>query len=481
VKLVYDIGTLCGEDFRNFRSQKFRVVGVDANIQSISELSQEFSHDPYAVCLCAAVSERAGIREFHFSQRHPDWSSLSRSIADRDGSGVLNFPVPSLTLDQMFGQFGVPHYLKLDIEGGEMDALQGMTLAAPEYLSLEFDHLGLSETELLHRLQILGYNSYAWRDQHDNVTRGYGEELIWHPMDTVTPVTSAWCDLFASTRSPDQAGLWDAEPDPSSEIPNHMQPAHEPVTLIAIRSGIGNTCAREAILETWCAQESAGCFPAFYTGCSVRRDDVDGVFNGSVHQFLAAALQQWKFDRVLFVDDETYAEPDRINSLLRSSPGAAILENGYLTGRDSGFLIPRRIAELLAEDPAEPGAAISLLSQAALLGGIAPTVTPLLKPGKPAFSRSMDFPVLTHPCAPDVMRVIHALRKLQPEFEFQVTHPHWQDTIIFYDNGAFCRQSVTDCGIWEPLEDNGALLLKWFTWEPEIFVTAVPEQEFRRE
>jgi len=53
--------------------------------------------------------------------------------------------VPMLTLDTLIEQFGVPHFIKIDVEGYEEQVLSGLSFQPP-LLSFEFHHAFVSAT-----------------------------------------------------------------------------------------------------------------------------------------------------------------------------------------------------------------------------------------------------------------------------------------------------------------------------------------------
>ena len=126
------------------------------------------------------------------------WSSLDRSVAQRvPEHEIVEIRVPCTTLDCLIEEYGRPDYIKLDIEGAELDALAGLS-SRVDLISLEFDHLGITEDELLRLMADKSYRQYAWVPQQSNVTAGWQEceSLSWLPLSEPTPVAHRWCDVF---------------------------------------------------------------------------------------------------------------------------------------------------------------------------------------------------------------------------------------------------------------------------------------------
>jgi FkbM family methyltransferase len=116
--LIFDLGLFDGSDSEFYLRKGFLVVAVEAQ----PDLCQQ-ARDRFADAIAAgrlAVVERAiwtATDERIPFYVHSGWSSAYRQSAERDGgtSGIIE--VATITLDALFEQFGVPYYLKCDIEG----------------------------------------------------------------------------------------------------------------------------------------------------------------------------------------------------------------------------------------------------------------------------------------------------------------------------------------------------------------------------
>jgi hypothetical protein len=56
-----------------------------------------------------------------------DWDTGSTLIPQTDPEGAAQYQVPVTTLDVLAQQFGMPDFVKLDVEGFELEALRGAT------------------------------------------------------------------------------------------------------------------------------------------------------------------------------------------------------------------------------------------------------------------------------------------------------------------------------------------------------------------
>jgi FkbM family methyltransferase len=173
--LIYDVGLCDGGDTAYYLFRGYRVVAIDANPIMIEKARSRFAkaiENGQLTLLNIGVSQSAGTADFWISD-NPEWSSFDRTIASRDGTPHQPVSVPVLPFSQLLAEHGVPHYLKIDIEGNDrlcLDGLKGAKL--PKYVSVESECVGdskvLSEeeaTSMLDLLRDLGYRRFKLVNQ----------------------------------------------------------------------------------------------------------------------------------------------------------------------------------------------------------------------------------------------------------------------------------------------------------------------------
>jgi hypothetical protein len=89
-------------------------------------------------------------------------------VEDEYGVELTPFPVPVTTLRSLFEKYGIPDFLKIDVEGSERQALIGMGDVHPDVISFEFHSTLIDEAstclELLggRRFKICVAQNFAW-------------------------------------------------------------------------------------------------------------------------------------------------------------------------------------------------------------------------------------------------------------------------------------------------------------------------------
>lgn len=165
--LVFDVGVNNGDDTAYYLRCGFRVVGVEANPDLVDQVKARFAdqvRDGRLVVLNVAVGAEDGEATFHVSEGNRGvWSSLDRSLAARENLGTRQVTVPARRFGGLLREYGVPFYLKIDIEGADRLCLEDIDAAdAPAYVSFEASEGQLDDLFLLVRV---GYTRFKLIDQ----------------------------------------------------------------------------------------------------------------------------------------------------------------------------------------------------------------------------------------------------------------------------------------------------------------------------
>jgi FkbM family methyltransferase len=142
---VFDIGAHVGDRVASFRRLGARVVAVEPQPAVVRVLKLLYGRSADVAIEAVAVGRTVGTISMMINADNPTVSTASREFvsAARDASGwetqrwIKSVPVPVTTLDALIGKYGTPVFIKIDVEGFEEEALQGLRHAV-KALSFEF-------------------------------------------------------------------------------------------------------------------------------------------------------------------------------------------------------------------------------------------------------------------------------------------------------------------------------------------------------
>jgi FkbM family methyltransferase len=157
---IFDIGMYDGADAEYYLESAYRVVAVEANPHLVQIARQKFKNEITSgrlICINAAISVDGEAVDLILSGDDLGASSVFYEwVADMRPSGSIK--VSGVTFSELIDKFGVPYYLKIDIEGS--DRLCVLSLRPdnrPPYLSFE---IGTDAEELLQHLHNIGFTKY---------------------------------------------------------------------------------------------------------------------------------------------------------------------------------------------------------------------------------------------------------------------------------------------------------------------------------
>ena len=136
---VFDIGANRGERTRIFSAFADRVVSVEPDAYCQAVLRRRFGRDRRITIVRAGVAELPGVKPFfQFDEDGSGFNTLSAKwVSAQEGRPLrATVEVPITTLDALIAEYGCPTYIKVDVEGSELDVVRGLSTPVP-LLSVE--------------------------------------------------------------------------------------------------------------------------------------------------------------------------------------------------------------------------------------------------------------------------------------------------------------------------------------------------------
>lgn len=141
--LVFDVGANIGVKTRAFLSLGARVIAVEPNPTCVESIRSDHRHalasgqlhvEPLAV---ASRNGEVALTRYSESAVTSGSAEFIRYLQDHDWATLDTVVVQSVTLDDLIARFGVPGFIKIDVEGMDAEVLRGLS-RRPRYLSFEY-------------------------------------------------------------------------------------------------------------------------------------------------------------------------------------------------------------------------------------------------------------------------------------------------------------------------------------------------------
>jgi len=168
--LVFDVGAHLGNRTRAFVALGCHVVAVEPQPHVAAVLRRLMRRLKRVRIVERALSDKPGLAKLAISERTPtvstietEWREARRRESDFGGvQWNTSVEVQVTTLDALVSAYGVPAFIKIDVEGGEFNVLRGLSQAVPA-LSFEFLPATLDTAEAcIGLLEKLGPYQFNW-------------------------------------------------------------------------------------------------------------------------------------------------------------------------------------------------------------------------------------------------------------------------------------------------------------------------------
>jgi len=165
MKTIFDLGMYDASDTMYYLEEGFRVVAVEANPalarRAEAALDKYVTSGQLAI-VNAAIGPSNKAIELSVCGDDLGSSSIYREVIEARNP-IGKFTVPGITIQELFDRFGIPYYLKIDVEGADGLCVRALSSATkPNYLSFEVDdHI----EELIGHLASIGFTKFKLINQ----------------------------------------------------------------------------------------------------------------------------------------------------------------------------------------------------------------------------------------------------------------------------------------------------------------------------
>lgn len=165
--LVFDIGANVGNRTGVFLELARMVIAAEPQGDCSNTLYEKFGSNPKFRIVTKAIGATEGLSQIQLcgtiSSLSPGWmTAVERSGRFAGHRWSTPMPVHLTTLDRLIAEYGTPAFIKIDVEGYELEVLTGLSVPV-EALSFEFTPEYIeSGAACIQRLESIGMRRFNY-------------------------------------------------------------------------------------------------------------------------------------------------------------------------------------------------------------------------------------------------------------------------------------------------------------------------------
>ena len=141
--LIFDIGASCGTKTAIFLRLGAKVVAIEPDRTCLKVLKMRFGNNKNVIIVDKAVSDKTGFEKFYITGGGSGFNTLSnkwKGVLENPGINRFGYKIrfdtlcdtqAVVSLGDLFRQFSLPYYIKIDAEGYERNVISGLSQAVP--------------------------------------------------------------------------------------------------------------------------------------------------------------------------------------------------------------------------------------------------------------------------------------------------------------------------------------------------------------
>lgn len=148
-QLVFDIGANKGNKVNAFLKMGYNVIALEPEKKATETLEYRFKNAKNFTLIKKGISDTEGELELHITDARSGLNTFSNKWVESLNDNTENrwheskkfensYKVPVTTIEHLNNEFGIPYFIKIDVEGFEIHVINGMK-RLPKFLTFELN------------------------------------------------------------------------------------------------------------------------------------------------------------------------------------------------------------------------------------------------------------------------------------------------------------------------------------------------------
>jgi FkbM family methyltransferase len=197
--LCFDVGANIGEYTASLLALGANVVAIDPQPSALAELKARFANNPRVKIESVALGSNPGIATLYIRKHHGE-TGLYQNLGSEP---VTTAKIRIDTLDNLMSKHGVPQYIKIDVEGHELEVIRGLSKTIP-FMSVEY-HLNAADHEL--KLMLIAHLAQNATLRFNILPQG-SPHMLWPEFVDHTDFMQAFPNSVSGRHMPDYGDIY---------------------------------------------------------------------------------------------------------------------------------------------------------------------------------------------------------------------------------------------------------------------------------